>query len=158
MFDRKELLKSKEYWLTKIQLKFYSLFYSYMADKNINKTQLARELGVSKGYVSQILNGDFDHRLSKFVELSLSLEKVPRVYFEDMEQVYDEDEKGMLYEDQDKKMININRSYRDSTKEKFDCFSNKRVSFKKQDDSPYYYLGDRSEAIDEEKELEAEIN
>ena len=54
-------------------------------------TQLAQHLGVSKGYVSQILNGDYDHRLSKFMELSLAFGYVPRIEFIPIEQVLEED-------------------------------------------------------------------
>ena len=43
-----------------------------MAETGRNKSQLAEYLGVSKGYVSQLLNGDYDHRMSKFFELALA--------------------------------------------------------------------------------------
>ena len=42
-----------------------------------NGTQLANYLGCSKGYISQLLNGNFDHKLSKLVRLSLALGKAP---------------------------------------------------------------------------------
>lgn len=99
MFDRKELLQSKEYWLTRIQNNLFAMLERYMRENKLNRTKLAEHLGVSKGYVSQILNGDFDHRLSKFIELSLAIKKVPQIYFEDIDQVLDDDELGMLYDD-----------------------------------------------------------
>ena len=43
-----------------------------MAETGRNKSQLAEYLGVSKGYVSQLLNGDYDHCMSKFFELALA--------------------------------------------------------------------------------------
>ena len=43
-----------------------------MAVTDRHKSQLAEYLGVSKGYVSQLLNGDYDHRMSKFFELALA--------------------------------------------------------------------------------------
>ena len=46
-----------------------------------NRKQLAEHLGVSKGYVTQLLNGDYDHRMSKFIELSLSFGYVPKIDF-----------------------------------------------------------------------------
>lgn len=52
-----------------------------MASTGKNRTQLAEHLGVSKGYVSQLLNGDYDHKLSKLVELSLAFGYVPKVDF-----------------------------------------------------------------------------
>ena len=43
-----------------------------MAETDRNKSRLAEYLGVSKGYVSQLLNGDYDHCMSKFFELALA--------------------------------------------------------------------------------------
>lgn len=108
MFTRQELLQSKEYWLTRIQAKLYSLLENYMDKNDLNRTKLAKELGVSKGYVSQVLNGDFDHRLSKFIELSLAINKVPQIHFEDLDQIYKDDEMGLLYEEDNMKRPVIN--------------------------------------------------
>ncbi len=79
--DRKDVLSSPEYWVTLIQTNLYDCAMRYMKSANINRKQLAEQLGVSKGYVSQLLNGDFDHRLSKFVELSLAFGYIPKVEF-----------------------------------------------------------------------------
>ncbi len=62
-----------------------------MSDNHINRTQLAEKLGVSKGYVSQLLNGDFDHKLSKLVELSLAFGVVPIIDFKPIADVVSED-------------------------------------------------------------------
>ena len=43
-----------------------------MAETDRHKSQLAEYLGVSKGYLSQLLNGDYDHCMSKFFELALA--------------------------------------------------------------------------------------
>ena len=43
-----------------------------MAVTDRHKSQLAEYLGVSKGYVSQLLNGDYDNCMSKFFELALA--------------------------------------------------------------------------------------
>ena len=43
-----------------------------MAETDRNKSRLAEYLGVSEGYVSQLLNGDYDHCMSKFFELALA--------------------------------------------------------------------------------------
>lgn len=56
-----------------------------------NKSQLAEYLGVSKGYVSQLLNGDYDHRLSKFFELALAFGVVPQIDFIPIEDYVKED-------------------------------------------------------------------
>lgn len=52
----------------------------------MKKSQLAEHLGCTKGYVTQLLNGDFDHKLSKFVELSLAINKIPEITFSDVDE------------------------------------------------------------------------
>ena len=47
----------------------------------MNRKQLAEYLGVSPSYVTQLLNGDFDHKLSKFVELSMAFGYIPQTDF-----------------------------------------------------------------------------
>lgn len=79
--ERKELLASPEYWTTSIQILLYNCAEEFMKATGKNKTQLAEHLGVSKGYVSQLLNGDYDHKLSKLVELSLAFGYVPKIDF-----------------------------------------------------------------------------
>lgn len=81
---REELLKSKEFWIIKIQNQLYEELEKYLSENNISQTEFAEKMGVSKGYISQILNGDFDHKLSKFVELSLIMDKVPMLRFENI--------------------------------------------------------------------------
>lgn len=88
---RKDLISSKEYWLTKIQLDLFNEVNHFMKSNGLNRTQLAEKLGVSKGYVSQIMNGDSDHRLSKLVELSLAIGLVPKLNFEELSSVLKED-------------------------------------------------------------------
>lgn len=52
-----------------------------MSENNMNRMQLAEHMGVSKGYISQLLNGDYDHRLSKLVELAISFGYIPKIDF-----------------------------------------------------------------------------
>ena len=82
---REELLRSKEYWTSDIQLKLFAEIERFMSENGMNRTQLADYLGCTKGYVSQLLSGDYDNKLSKFVELSLSIGKLPILEFEDVE-------------------------------------------------------------------------
>lgn len=96
MITRKELLKSKEFWLAKFQTSLYQEVEVYLKKNNLNKTQFASQLGVSKGYVSQILNGDFDHKISKFIELSLAIGKAPVLKLEDIEKCVLLDSIGLL--------------------------------------------------------------
>lgn len=86
---REELLRCPEYWTTLIQNELYRQIQSYMEEHNMNKAQLAEHLGCSRGYVTQLLNGDFDHKISKLVELSLAIGMVPSVSFRDLEHVDD---------------------------------------------------------------------
>ena len=65
-------MKSPEYWKAKTLIELYKLAEKFMAETGLNKSQLAEYLGVSKGYVSQFLNGDYDHCMSKFFELALA--------------------------------------------------------------------------------------
>jgi transcriptional regulator with XRE-family HTH domain len=93
MITREELLSSKEYWIAKIQIDLFNQVKDYLEEKDINRTQLAEQLGVTKGYISQVLNSDFDHRISKFVELSLAIGKVPVIEFRDIDKIIEDDKK-----------------------------------------------------------------
>jgi transcriptional regulator with XRE-family HTH domain len=75
--EREELIKSKEYWVANIQIAMFEMIGNYLKENKLTKTQLAEELGVTKGYVTQVLNGDFDHKISKLVELSLACNIAP---------------------------------------------------------------------------------
>ena len=68
----------------------YECAGKFMKRKGLNKKQLAEHLGVSAGYVSQVLNGDYDHRLSKFVELSMDFGYIPKIQFVPVEVVVEE--------------------------------------------------------------------
>lgn len=98
MKTRAELLKNKGYWTAKLQTELFREINEFMQERGMNKTQLAAYLGCSKGYVSQLLNGDFDHKLSKLVELSLAIGKVPLLEYEDMEQYINEDKKYVVFD------------------------------------------------------------
>ena len=79
--DRKDVLKSPEYWIARIQVALYYCAEKFMRESGKNKSQLARHLGCSKGYVTQLLNGECDHKLSKIVKLSLAFGYVPVIDF-----------------------------------------------------------------------------
>lgn len=83
---REELLRNPAYWTAGLQMELYRQIVNFMECHHMNKTQLAEYLGCSKGYVTQLLNGDFDHKLSKFVELSLAVGKIPEITFSDVDQ------------------------------------------------------------------------
>lgn len=90
---REELLKSKEYWVEHFQLYFFHLIESYRIEKGYTKTQLAEHLGVTKGYISQVLNGDYDHKISKLIEFCLAFDKVPIIQYIDINEYIKKEEK-----------------------------------------------------------------
>jgi transcriptional regulator with XRE-family HTH domain len=83
----RELLQTDTYWITKIQNDLFNAVEDYLRENNLTRAQFAAQLGVSKGYVTQILGGEFNHRLSKLVELSLAIGKAPVLEFKDIEEV-----------------------------------------------------------------------
>lgn len=92
---RTELLSSEGYWIATIQLDLFNQLETYMKNNNINRTQLAEKLGVTKGYISQILNGDFDHKISKLVELSLAMGLVPTISYKPVQEVIEGDKNAI---------------------------------------------------------------
>ena len=78
---REELIKNKGYHIARIQNELFRQLHEFMEQSGMTGTQLARHLGVSKGYVSQVLNGNFDFKLSKLVELSLAMGMIPEISF-----------------------------------------------------------------------------
>lgn len=107
---REELLKSKEYWTTKIQLDLFEMIRDYLKANKMNRTELAEKLGVSKGYISQILNGNFDHKVSKLVEIALALDKVPDLRYKDLQQYVDHDKYEIRHEQPFTELVYINLS------------------------------------------------
>ncbi|MDP1726589.1 MAG: helix-turn-helix transcriptional regulator [Bacteroidota bacterium] len=95
MKTRKELLKSKGYWVAKWQVQIFNEIKKYQQKNGLNDTDFANKIGVTKGYISQIKNGNFDHKISKLIGLSLSVNKVPILTFEDIETVIFNDEHSL---------------------------------------------------------------
>lgn len=81
---RAELLKSEGYWIAKLQTDLYRELISFMERTHKNSSQLASYLGCSKSYISQLLNGNFDHKMSKLVKLSLAIGKAPILEYKDI--------------------------------------------------------------------------
>lgn len=78
---RNELIISPEYITAKLQVELYDRAEQFMKETGKNRAQLAEHLGVSRGYVTQLLNGDYDHKLSKFVALALAFGFIPTIEF-----------------------------------------------------------------------------
>lgn len=99
--SRKEILSSPEYWTAKAQIDLYNCAENFMEINNLNRSKLAAHLGVSKGYVSQLLNGDYDHKLSKLIELAIAFGYVPEITFRPIEEVITEDVKEYRFPEQE---------------------------------------------------------
>lgn len=78
-----ELTRTEGYWLTIIQNDLYAKVEEFRVARGWTRSQLAEHLGVSKGYVSQVLNGDFDHKLSSLIRLALAVDVVPNLKFQE---------------------------------------------------------------------------
>ena len=81
MKKNKSLQQTPEYWTTQIQLSLLSLIQDYLKENHMTRSGFAAKMGVTKGYVSQVMNGDYDHRISKMVELAMAIGYVPQVKF-----------------------------------------------------------------------------
>lgn len=82
---REELLTCKEYWIADIQMKLFAEVDAFMKAHGMNRAQFAAYLGCSKGYVTRLFSGDYDSKLSKLVELSLAIGKVPELNMTDID-------------------------------------------------------------------------
>lgn len=91
-----ELTVHPKNWNTKAASLFQNDLYAMMEDfrvkKNLKRKDLADILNVSQSYISQILNEDFDHKLSKMLALSMVCNNVPVITYEDLEHVIKNDE------------------------------------------------------------------
>jgi transcriptional regulator with XRE-family HTH domain len=95
---REELLRSPHYWLAHIQNDLYGMMQRYMAKNKLRKKDLADKLGFTKGYISQVMNGDFNHKISKLVELALACDTVPVVHFLPADKYIADDADNKIYE------------------------------------------------------------
>ena len=94
---REDLLQSKEYVVSQIQLGLLNVIGDYKKKNNLKDFQLADKLKVSKAYVSQLLNVTFDHKISKVVDLALACNKMPLIYFVDLEEFIRKDSEDKIY-------------------------------------------------------------
>ena len=83
MLTKDELLDSPEYLLEKYQNQIFRQLQQYMTDNGLSQKDIAEKLGVSRAYINQILNGNFNFTLKKLIELGLLIGKVPKIEFID---------------------------------------------------------------------------
>ena len=89
MITRAQLYEAPEYWMERIQNDLYRELQAYKEREKLNQTQLAEKLGFTKGYISQVLNGNFNYSLRKLIDLSLAIGVVPDVEFRDLAEFID---------------------------------------------------------------------
>jgi len=94
MLSREELLKTPEYWFEIIQNEIYRQVSEHLEKEGISRTEFAEKLGVTKGYVSQVMKGEFNYTLKKLIELSLAVNKVPVIDFKQVDAFVDEDRRS----------------------------------------------------------------
>lgn len=112
---REELLLSPDYWVAKAQTDLFNQVNDYLRESKISRNDLAKKLGVTKGYISQVLNGNCDHRLSKIVELSMAIGKVPTITFKDLQTILDEDKNDLIRVKVDYTVTNNQLDYSDES-------------------------------------------
>ena len=98
MITREELLQSPEYWFENAQNDLYGQVIDYMEKEGINQNQLAERLGVTKGYISQILKGEFNYTLKKLIDISLAIGQVPKIDYVPLSKIIAEDAKTSFIE------------------------------------------------------------
>ncbi len=75
---REKILNQPSYWVEGINSLLYNAILEYMEENDINRTELATRLGISKGRVSQILNdGEINFSIEKIVQIALKINKFP---------------------------------------------------------------------------------
>ncbi len=89
MKSKLELIQTSEYWIDEFQNEIFRQVTNYMKSNNLNQKELAESLGFSKGYISQILNGDCNFTIKKIVELSIKLGKAPILKYQTIEDYYE---------------------------------------------------------------------
>ena len=95
MINWKELFKSESFWMEKMQNELYVHVKNYLEKNNVTQRKFAEQLGVHESYVSQILNGDFDHKYSTLAEFALAVNKTPWIVWLDSEGFADDSAKSI---------------------------------------------------------------
>lgn len=85
--ERAKLIRSQEYWLSKIQIDLFNEVEQFMKKNELNRTELEQRFGISINQINQILDGEANLTISELVNLSLALELAPHISFEDLSSV-----------------------------------------------------------------------
>lgn len=88
---REKILNQPSYWVEGINSFLYNAILEYMEENNMNRTELASHLGISKGRVSQILNdGEINFSIEKVVQIALKVNKFPVFELKDKDSYLDD--------------------------------------------------------------------
>ena len=84
---REKILNQPSYWVEGINSFLYNAILEYMEINNMNRTELAKYFGISKGRISQILNdGEINFSIEKVVQIALKIDKFPVFEFKDKQE------------------------------------------------------------------------
>lgn len=73
------ILNEPSYWIENVNGILYDSILNFMEENNMNRSQLASHLELSKGRISQILNdGEINFSMKKVVEISLKIGTYPQ--------------------------------------------------------------------------------
>lgn len=87
MLTQEELVNRPEYWLENMQNEIFRQVATYLKDNHMTQNQFAAQLGVTKGYISQVMKGEFNYTLKKLIELSLAVGKAPVLQFKPLAEI-----------------------------------------------------------------------
>ncbi len=92
MKTKSELFQTEEYWLENFQNELFRKVHEYMNKEGLNQSQLAAKLGYSKGYISQILNGETNFTFKKLIEVCLKIGIAPDLQLKPIDQYINSEE------------------------------------------------------------------
>lgn len=84
---RKKIIEQPAYWVEAINNDLYNAVMDYMEEHDLNRTQLAKHLNLSRGRISQILNdGEINFSIEKLIEIALKIDKIPLLKLQNKEE------------------------------------------------------------------------
>lgn len=79
-----EIIQEPSYWVEQVNNTMYDAMVTYMGKNNLNQTQFAEYLGISKGRLSQILNSrEINFRIEKLFSIALKISEIPQITFQE---------------------------------------------------------------------------
>ena len=79
---KKRALERPGFWVHKYNLELFSIINKYMIENNMNQTELAELLGVSRSRISQLLNdGEANFTMEKISDILIKLGYFPNLNF-----------------------------------------------------------------------------